>query len=150
MEEKLIKNLDKYYKEFKDYENYFNSYNEEQTKVIPEKIKEFLANEASKEKAFEFMVDIRIKPSLMGLDLNILKERLLTAYETVENLELEIPQEIKTEIEELKSKKDTFIFTVKNSELHIVDQIRYDKALENTKRPEYLNMFLEEVKHIKI
>lgn len=150
MKEKLIINFDKFYKEFKDYLIYFQNYEKEQTETIPQRIKPFLEKDLSPEEAFNFTFEIKTKPIMMSVDLNILKERLLTAYEMVENLELEIPQEVKTEIEELKQKKDTLIFAVKNNEIAILDQEKYDKTIERTKRPEYFEEFQRELKNVKL
>jgi len=150
MEEKLIINFDKFYKEFKDYLLYFKNYEKEQTETIPQRVKQFLDKDLSSEEAFNFTLEIKTKPIMMSVDLNILRERVLTAYEMIENLELEIPQEVKTEIEELKQKKDTLIFAVKNNEIAILDQEKYDKTIERTKRPEYFEEFQRELKNVKL
>jgi len=150
MEEKLIINFDKFYKEFKDYLLYFKNYEKEQTETIPQRVKQFLDKDLSSEEAFNFTLEIKTKPIMMSVDLNILRERVLTAYEMIENLELEIPQEVKTEIEELRQKKDTLIFAVKNNEIAILDQEKYDKTIERTKRPEYFEEFQRELKNVKL
>lgn len=107
--EDILKNIFEIaYKEFKDYEIYFKAIAPE-IKEKREQFTEFVvSNKDNIDLLAEKLFENDVIPEMHKLDLINLQNRLIYTYETVKDV-LEIPAEIKTEIEAFIKPKQVYL-----------------------------------------
>lgn len=152
MKEKDIKTIQNrfevFYKEYSEYDQFVKSDQETKKEGMKKRVEEIWENNASEEDLVEFNRQITVYPQMYIKDLNALKEKLLVAYDMVEGI-VEIPAEIKTEIEQLKPLTDKPMFIVKQNKPIPVDEERINLLLNVAKAPQYIKQALEIVTNMK-
>ena len=149
IKKQLLNQFEIYYKEYKDYEQFVTRNLEEQKTPIKEKIQAMFGETATDEQAVELVTMSRVYPILYAQDLEHKKEEILTAFSMVEGLDLEIPAEIKTELQNLKEKKFPYMFTIKNGEPQPLNKERMDLIVKKAKTPEYIEQAMAFIKNLK-
>jgi hypothetical protein len=117
--------LEKVWTEYIDYKDFIK----ENTKPAEELRKELASKitvGTTKEQAVEMVLEIMEKQNLYGADFRQQQNRLFFTVEAFKD-EMEIPQEIKKELENVKFLQ---IFAIKNKKEEIIDQ----EALDFTKK----------------
>lgn len=125
MNEQQLNYLEKVFVEYIEYKNYLKSI----IKPVPELLKEVaekINDKTTEEQATEIYMDVIGVQKLHQEDFFNQQQRLFYTVEAYKDI-MEIPQEIKTEIENLKFLQ---CFAVKNNKTEIVDQQAIDFTKE--------------------
>jgi len=112
MEEILKNHFEVVYKEYKDYLQFAETVAPKVAKGREEFTKFMFENRGNIDAIVDKLVDINSKPSLYQADLQRLQMRLVYVTEAYESV-IEIPQEIKNEVKQLKPKQ---LFKIEGSE----------------------------------
>ena len=134
----LLSSFEERYKEFKEYSNFFIPY----TETVKENIlnQELLDSLTTPEKIEEFMLENNLLPQYYSLDMERLKERLITCYEDLKDF-IEIPQEVKEEMDTIIQMKTKMIFKIVAQKPEAIDpshieliknEIKKSKVIKNT------------------
>lgn len=134
----LLSTFEERYKEFKEYSDFYIK----ETEKVKENIlnEELLNSLDSPEKIEDFILNNQILPQYYALDMEKLKERLLTSYEDI-GLFIEIPKEVKEDMEAVQKLKTKMIFKIVGGQAEVIDQshlellkkeIKDSKIIKNT------------------
>lgn len=115
LEKILLNKFEITYKEYKDYNDFYNITSENVKATMKNKVKELISQPDDLQKATEFVINTQALPMLHALDLNILKETVLTAYSICKDI-IEIPEQIRLEMNELTQSKSNIMFTIDKGE----------------------------------
>lgn len=143
IEEVLKSAFETIYQEYKSYETFMGKL-EEKTKKGRDEYPQFVQdNIGDVDKIVNKLVEINDAPVCHGNDFMRLKFRLLYSYDLIKGI-VEIPQEIKTEIENSRPKQ---LFKIENGEAVVLDQDLLDKIREKTKEGsrEFLNKLISDI-----
>lgn len=130
----LFSTFEERYKEFKEYSDFYIK----ETEKVKENIlnEELLNSLNTPEKIEDFVLNNQILPQYYALDMEKLKERLLASYEDI-GLFIEIPQEVKEDMEAVQKLKTKMIFKIVGGQAEIID-------------PNHLELLKKEIKNSKI
>ena len=130
----LLSSFEERYKEFKDYSDFYIK----ETEKVKESIlnEELLKSLDTPEKIEDFILNNQLLPQYYALDMERLKERLITSYEDI-GMFIEIPQEVKDDMETIQKLKTKMIFKIVAGNAEIID-------------PNHLELLKQEIKNSKI
>lgn len=136
--------LETIYKEYKDYMNFLEE-QAPQIKKDRENFQDFAKENTSDPKLLtQKLFEVNQKPAFYQSDLSRLQVRLVTVYDAYKDL-FEIPQEIKTEVKEIKIPKN--VYKIEKGKAIDIDP-EYSKKIKETVEKEYSafiqNMLKEE------
>jgi len=147
-EEKLLQNFELFYKEWKEMDTFFTKNEDQKLAGMGEMITNLLSSETENPQAVvEFVIETRGLPALYAQQLERNKEELLAVYNLIENV-VEIPAEIKKDVENLREKKTKIIFKIEKGEPVTVDEQFVNEYLARLKSPQFLQQTLTTVKNI--
>jgi len=129
MQETLLSKLETNFKEFREYGTFYFKFAKEYKEKQKERDEFVLANIEDEKLISEYIYEATVTPTYYAKDLERHKERLITVYETIQDV-VEIPVEIKTEMAEIIKKKNPIIFKIVAGEPIPVDE----QVLEDLKR----------------
>lgn len=141
IEEVLKTDFETVYQEYKSYETFIKGIAEEVKKNREGFAKFAQENSTDADKIVDKLIEVNEKPILYQNDFMRLQLRLVYSYDLVKGI-LEIPQEIKTEIENSRPKQ---LFKIENGEAVVLDQELIDKIKQKTveNSREYLKNLLK-------
>jgi RNA-splicing ligase RtcB len=147
LEKTLLNSFEMYYKEYKEYSNFFEDNKAKVMSTMKDKVKELMKTPDDLEKATKFVLETQSMPMLYAIDLNLLKESVLVAYQVCKDV-VEIPSEVKQELEELKEKKTKQMYTVKKG---VAEELSSEliKQYKDRVTPEAIQEILKRFKNIK-
>ena len=128
IEEVLKTDFETVYQEYKSYETFIKVIAEEVKKDREGFAKFAQENSTDADKIVDKLIEVNEKPILYQNDFMRLQLRLVYSYDLVKGI-LEIPQEIKTEIENSRPKQ---LFKIENGEAVVLDQELIDKIKQKT------------------
>mgnify|MGYP000891555347 CR=1 FL=1 len=130
----LLSSFEERYKEFKEYSNFYIPY----TETVKENLlnQELLNSLDTSEKIEDFMLENNLLPQYYSLDMERLKERLITSYEETKDF-IEIPQEVKEEMDTIIQMKTKMIFKIVAGRPEVID-------------PSHIELIKSEIKKSKI
>jgi hypothetical protein len=128
IEEVLKTDFETVYQEYKSYETFIKGIVEEVKKDREGFAKFAQENSTDVDKIVDKLIEVNEKPILYQNDLMRLQLRLVYSYDLVKGI-VEIPQEIKTEIENSRPKQ---LFKIENGEAVVLDQELIDKIKQKT------------------
>lgn len=134
MQNKIELQLEKVFKEYLNVKHFLKEFYKNLSKLKEELAKESL--EKTEEEIYEYTFEKFGYISAIEGDLAQLKGRLYHTYEAYKDL-VEIPKEIKEEVEDLKF---TLTYNIRGTDAEIVDQEAYNF---------YKNNFIEGQKYLK-
>jgi hypothetical protein len=147
LEKTLLNSFEMHYKEYKEYSNFFEDNKAKVMSTMKDKVKELMKTPDDLEKATKFVLETQSMPMLYAIDLNLLKESVLVAYQVCKDV-VEIPSEVKQELEELKEKKTKQMYTVKKG---VAEELSPEliKQYKDRVTPEAIQEILKRFKNIK-
>ena len=128
IEEVLKTDFETVYQEYKSYETFIKGIAEEVKKDREGFAKFAQENSTDTDKIVDKLIEVNEKPILYQNDFMRLQLRLVYSYDLVKGI-VEIPQEIKTEIENSRPKQ---LFKIENGEAVVLDQELIDKIKQKT------------------
>lgn len=128
IEEVLKTDFETVYQEYKSYETFIKGIAEEVKKDREGFAKFAQENSTDADKIVDKLIEVNEKPILYQNDFMRLQLRLVYSYDLVKGI-VEIPQEIKTEIENSRPKQ---LFKIENGEAVVLDQELIDKIKQKT------------------
>lgn len=143
----LLNTFEVYYKEYKDYSNFFEENKSKVMATMKDKVKELMKTPEDMNKATNFVLETQSVPMLYAIDLNNLKESVLVAYNICKGL-VDIPEDIKVEIEALKDSKTKQMYTIKKG---LSEELNPSliKQYKDRVTPEAIQEILKRFKNIK-
>lgn len=125
--------LETIYKEYKDYMNFLEE-QAPQIKKDRENFQDFAKENTSDPKLLtQKLFEVNQKPAFYQSDLSRLQVRLVTVYDAYKDL-FEIPQEIKTEVKEIKIPKN--VYKIEKGKAIDIDP-EYSKKIKESVEKEY-------------
>lgn len=125
--------LETVYNEYKEYKNFIEE-QAPQIKKDRENFEEFAKENTSNPKLLtQKLFEVNQKPAFYQSDLSRLQVRLVTVYDAYKDL-FEIPQEIKTEVKEIKIPKN--VYKIEKGKAIDIDP-EYSKKIKETVEKEY-------------
>jgi len=140
MEEILKNNFEISYQEFKEYEQFLKNAAPKIKKEREEFTQFTIDNSSNTEAITDKLFEIETTPVNYQNDLLKLQNKLITTYHTVKDC-IEIPAEIKKEVESLISPKQ--IYKIKNGEAQEIDPSYTEKIKVESKK--YYKQMLEQM-----
>ena len=128
IEEVLKTDFETVYQEYTSYETFIKGIAEELKKNTEGFAKFAQENSTDADKIVDKLIEVNEKPILYQNDFMRLQLRLVYSYDLVKGI-VEIPQEIKTEIENSRPKQ---LFKIENGEAVVLDQELIDKIKQKT------------------
>ena len=128
IEEVLKTDFETVYQEYKSYETFIKGIAEEVKKDRAGFAKFAQENSTDADKIVDKIIEVNEKPILYQNDFMRLQLRLVYSYDLIKGI-VEIPQEIKTEIENSRPKQ---LFKIENGEAVVLDQELIDKIKQKT------------------
>lgn len=128
IEEVLKTDFEIIYQEYKEYETFIKGIAEEVKKSRESFAKFAQENSTDIDKIVDKLIEVNEKPILYQNDLMRLQLRLVYSYDLVKGI-LEIPQEIKIEVENLRPKQ---LFKIEKGESVALDQELIDRIKQKT------------------
>lgn len=147
IKKQLQAQFDTQYNEFKEAEDFLKTYSEEKTAKFQEAVKQLLESEDNLELATNLVREYKTIPKMLAMDLDAIKERILSGFQIVENI-LEIPQEKLEKIQELKDFKNKTIFIRDKGVNKILNQPYYDNIMQATKDANYVKIVTDTYKRM--
>ena len=147
IKKQLQAQFDIQYNEFKEAEDFLKTYSEEKITEFQKAVKQLLKSEDNLELATNLVREYKTIPNMLSMDLDSIKERLLSGFQIVENI-LEIPQEKLEKIKELKSLKNKTIFIRNKGVNEVFNQPYYDSIIQVTKDANYIKIITDTYKRM--
>ena len=147
IKKQLQAQFDIQYNEFKEAEDFLKTYSEEKITEFQKAVKQLLKSEDNLELATNLVREYKTIPNMLSMDLDSIKERLLSGFQIVENI-LEIPQEKLEKIKELKSLKNKTIFIRNKGVNEVFNQPYYDSIMQVTKDANYIKIITDTYKRM--
>jgi DNA integrity scanning protein DisA with diadenylate cyclase activity len=147
IKKQLQAQFDVQYNEFKEAEDFLKTYSEEKTAEFQKAVKQLLDADDNLELATNLVRDYKTVPKMLAMDLDSIKERLLAAFQIVENI-LEIPQEKIEKIQGLRNFKNKTIFIRNKGVNEVLNQPYYDSIMQATKDPSYIKVVTDTYKNM--
>jgi DNA integrity scanning protein DisA with diadenylate cyclase activity len=149
IKKQLLSQFEIQYGEFKEAEDFLKNYSEEKAKDFENAIKSLINSNISDnlEESINLVRDYKTIPKMLALDLDVHKERLLSAFQIIENV-LEISQEKLEKIQEIKNFKNKTIFIRDKGVNKVLNQPYYDSIIASTKDPAYIKVVIDTYKNM--
>lgn len=142
IKKQLQAQFDTQYNEFKEAEDFLKNYSEEKTEQFQEAVKKLLESEDNLELSTNLVREYKTIPKMLAMDLDSIKERLLSAFQIIENI-LEIPKEKLEKVQELRKFKNKTIFIRNKGVNEVLNQPYYDSIMQATKDPSYIKVIVD-------
>ncbi len=149
MKEQILAQFDTQYQEYKNYKNFLEKYSADKMVEMKNSVGKLLEKDpVDLEDAVKFVIEYRSNPIMFATDLDLHKERVLSAYQVLENA-VEFPQEIKTEMKELQESKRKPIFIIDKGVEKIFNQAEYDFKVATITAPQTIKATVDSLRNIQ-
>jgi len=141
----LLSKFEKAYEEFKQYSNFYITFVEEAKTALQSREDFFRENLDNPDKIEDFLIEYSSLPFHYSSDLEKNKERLISVYETVQDF-IEIPQEIKTEMEDILKMKSPLLFKIEDNKPILINPEHLELIKQELKKQGIVSNILKQLK----